>query len=144
MTARWMVVLVGACAAFGQDQPNPEQQQLIQALTDANNSSVDIIRVLEAFLKNHPETAQRKEIERTLAKAAIDTKDDRRTVLYGERVLASANPPDIPVLDRVAYALLALGGRENAQKALQYAHSFELRRSAHGPGARCRSRRFAE
>ena len=105
-------------------QPDPEQQELLQALTDANSSSVDLIRVLEAFLKKHPQSAQRKEIERVLAKAAIESQDDRRTVLYGEKALAES-PNDLPVTDRVAHSLLVLGGRDNAEKAIKYADAFE-------------------
>jgi len=51
-------------------------------------------------------------------------RDDRRTVLYGERVLETT-PEDMLVLDRVARSLLALGGRENAQKSLKYSRAFE-------------------
>ena len=65
-----------------------------------------------------------KEIERALAKAAIDNKDDRRTVQYGERVLAST-PDDMLVLDRVARAQIAFGGKENAAKALAHARRFQ-------------------
>src|SRR5580704_7610763 len=86
-------------------QPNvgPEQQELMRELNEINNSSVDITRVLENHLKKYPNTAQRAEIEKVLAKAAIDMK----------------------LLDRVARAMLALGGRENAEKALRYAVAFE-------------------
>jgi thiol-disulfide isomerase/thioredoxin len=124
-----MGLCIAALTAFAQQTPAPdqnqiEQQELVKELTEANNVPVDVIRVLETFLKKHPETPQRQEIERVLAKASIDSHDDRRTVLYGERELATT-PDDIPVLDRVTYSLLALGGRENAVKAAKYAQSFE-------------------
>jgi len=107
-------------------QPNvgPEQQELMRELNEINNSSVDITRVLENHLKKYPNTAQRAEIEKVLAKAAIDLKDDQRTAQWGERVLA-VDQTDMLLLDRVARAMLALGGRENAEKALRYAHEFE-------------------
>ncbi len=131
MSARWAAVLLAASLAYSQTpggaepaQNNTEQRDLGDALTNANNSPVDLIRELEAFLKKYPQTTQRANIDHTLAKAAIDTKDDVRTVLYGERVLAST-PDDVQMLDRVAHSLLELGGRENAQKALHYAQSFE-------------------
>ena len=107
-----------------QQQADAEQRELMEALTDANNSTVDVVRVLEAFLKKHPENSRRNEIDRVLAKAAIDNHDDRRTVLYGERVLAVTSD-DIPVLDRVPYSLLALGGRDNAAKAREYAQALQ-------------------
>ena len=128
MSVRWTGIFLAACVALAQQTPpnqnDPEQQELLQALSDANSSPVDIIRILEAFLKEHPRTAHLKQIESALAKAAIDNKDDRRTVLYGERVLAST-PDDVLALDRVSRSLLVLGGRENAAKALTYAQTFE-------------------
>src|SRR5271155_1686231 len=107
-----------------QEQPNREQNDLQQAVNEASNSPIDLTRSLEAFLKKYPNATQMKEIERALAKAAIDNKDDRRTVQYGERVLAST-PDDMLVLDRVARAEIALGGKENVEKALAHAHRFQ-------------------
>src|SRR6185295_2167359 len=100
------------------------QQELTQALTESNASPMEAVRALEAYLKKYPDAPARAEIERMLVKAAIDTKDDRRTALYGERVLAIA-PDDVVLLDRVARAELALGGAENAAKALEHAQVFE-------------------
>src|SRR5580693_5553036 len=96
-------------------QPNQEQQDLQRAVNEAGASTIDLTRVLEEFLKKYPQATQLKEIERALSKAAIDNKDDRRTVLYGERVLVST-PDDMLVLDRVARAELTIGGKENAEK----------------------------
>jgi thiol-disulfide isomerase/thioredoxin len=76
-----------------------------------------------------------------MARAAIESKDDRRTVLYGERALA--NTPDDPLLlDRVARSLLALAApdaagsepaasekyrRENAAASLPYSTALATR-----------------
>jgi thiol-disulfide isomerase/thioredoxin len=106
-------------------KPPPENQALMEALTDANNSVPDVIRVLEDFLQKYPATTQRGEIERLLARAAVDGKDDARTILYGERVLATS-PDDMLLLDRVARALLAAGGRANAEKSLKYSRAFAV------------------
>jgi thiol-disulfide isomerase/thioredoxin len=105
-------------------QANQQQQDLQRAVDEAGTSPIDLTRTLEAFLQKYPDATQRKEIERALTKAAIDNKDDRRTVLYGERVLASL-PDDMLFLDRVAKAELALGGKEHAEKAYQYARHFQ-------------------
>ncbi|HEV8145377.1 MAG TPA: thioredoxin-like domain-containing protein [Bryobacteraceae bacterium] len=110
------------------------QQELTQALTEANASPMEAIRALEAYLKKYPDAPARAEIERMLVKAAIDTKDDRRTALYGELVLATA-PDDVVLLDRVARAELALGGSENAAKALEHAKVFEAIIVQLGPGS---------
>ena len=84
----------------------------------------NLLRSLEVFLQKHPDTVQRPDIELTLAKASIDAKDDRRIVLYGERVL-SRTRDDVLMLDRVSQSLLALGGQENAEKAIKYARTLE-------------------
>jgi thiol-disulfide isomerase/thioredoxin len=120
---KWVVFLLAATIGVAQT-PGQEQQDLQAAVNEGGASSVDLTRALEAFLKKYPNAAQLKEIEKALAKAAIDNKDDRRTVQYGERVLAST-PDDMLVLDRVARAELALGGKENAEKALGHGRHFQ-------------------
>lgn len=153
MTARGLLLIFGV-AAFAQQPPtvlnpqpanNPasqqapqpapqltpdqlEQQELLQGLTDANQSAVDIIRFLEAFVKKHPQNAQMQNLENVLARAAIEAKDDARTVLYGRRVLGHS-PGDVLLLDRVSRALLVIPGtekerRENAALALHYSTLF--------------------
>jgi thiol-disulfide isomerase/thioredoxin len=104
--------------------PDAEQQDLMHAVTEANNSSLDMVRALEGHLEKYPNTVQRKEIEQAIAKAAIENKDDARIVLYGERTLA-LTPDDVLMLDRVSASLLVLGGEENAQKAIKYSRAFE-------------------
>ncbi len=119
-----LLAALGCCAQTPPPNPNQQQQDLQQAVNEAGSSSIDLTRSLEAFLKKYPDATQMKEIERALAKAAIDNKDDRRTVLYGERVLAST-PDDMLVLDRVSRAEIAFGGKENAEKALAHARRFQ-------------------
>ncbi|HEY6341516.1 MAG TPA: TlpA disulfide reductase family protein [Bryobacteraceae bacterium] len=101
-----------------------EQQDLMRAVNESANSPLDLVRSLEAYLQKYPETVQRPDIELTIAKAAIDLKDNLRIVLYGERVL-SRTKDDVLMLDRVAQALLALGGVENAEKSIQYARTLD-------------------
>jgi thiol-disulfide isomerase/thioredoxin len=121
-------------AVPAQPPSDAEQQDLMKAVTEAANSTVDMIRVLEAYLKKYPESVQRLEIDRTLAKAAVDTHDDARIVEYGERVLA-ATPDDVLMLDRVSQSLVILAGEDNARKALKYARSLEDLISAMEPPA---------
>ncbi len=120
---RWLVFLLISTIGVAQT-PTQEQQDLQAAVNEGGASSVDLTRALEAFLKKYPNAAQLKEIEKALAKAGIDNKDDRRTAQYGERVLAST-PDDMLVLDRVARAELTLGGKDNAEKALGHARHFQ-------------------
>lgn len=108
-----------------------EQKELAQALADANSSPPDLIRILETFIEKHPEAGKRRDIENVLARAAIEAKDDRRTVLYGRRVLAYS-PDDILVLDRVARSLLTLPGsteevHDNATASLIYSRALAER-----------------
>jgi len=126
---RWPFFVLAASIGLAQTLPfpaqtNEQQQDLQRAVNEAGASSIDLTRVLEAFLKKYPNATQIKEIERALAKAAIDNKDDRRTILYGELVLSST-PDDMLVLDRVARAELAAGGKDNAQKAFSHAQRFQ-------------------
>jgi thiol-disulfide isomerase/thioredoxin len=126
LPALMAVSLAAAQVPAPSNPPQPaavqEQQDLQNAVNESGNSSLDLTRSLEAFLKKYPNAAQRKDIERALAKAAIDNKDDKRTALYGERVLASGD--DMLILDRVARAELALGGKENAERAFAHAGKF--------------------
>ncbi len=87
-------------------------------------SPVDLIRALEAHLAKYPKTLQRAEIERSLAKAAIESNDVPRIAKYGESAIATS-AADFQLLDRLAYAFLTLGGEENATKAYKYARAFE-------------------
>jgi thiol-disulfide isomerase/thioredoxin len=108
-------------------QPRPteaEQEELMHAVSEGSNSTLDLVRVFEAFLKKHPDTMYRPDIELNLTKASIENKDDARVVLYGEKVLQHT-PDDVVTLDRVAQSLVALGGTENAEKALKYARAFQ-------------------
>jgi thiol-disulfide isomerase/thioredoxin len=119
-----------------QAQAAAEQQELVAGLTDAGQSAVDIIRFLEAFLKKHPDASQRKDLDNVLARAAIESRDDRRTALYGQRALLNA-PDDVLLLDRVSRALLTLAAsdsaasenarRENASASLKYSTALAAR-----------------
>ncbi|HEY4362577.1 MAG TPA: TlpA disulfide reductase family protein [Bryobacteraceae bacterium] len=122
----WLALSLVAATLCAQAPPpsDAEQQDLMKAVNEAANSAADLVRALEAHLQKYPESTQRLEIERTLARAAMDTHDDARTVQYGERVLAAV-PDDVLSLDRVSQSLIILGGDENAQKAIKYARALE-------------------
>ncbi len=101
-----------------------EQEELMHAVSEGANSTLDLVRVFEAFLEKHPDTMYRPDIERNLTRASIENKDDARVVRYGEMVL-KRSPDDVVTLDKVALSLVALGGKENVEKALKYARTFE-------------------
>ena len=101
-----------------------ESRQLSEAVSEAGNSPVDFIRTLEKHLAKYPNSPRRNEIERALVKAAIEAKDDKRVIEYGERVLAR-EPSDAQILDKVIRALLVTDARDNAAQALRYARMYE-------------------
>ncbi len=146
---RFFILFFAIAMVWAQEAPKPtqaelENKELMQALQESSSSSVDIIRTIEAFLKKYPNTTQRPQLERALARAAVDTKDDERTIRYGIPALATA-PDDMLLLDRVARALLNAGGRENAEKSLKYSRSFEeYVRKAPPPDGRDASRKQDE
>jgi thiol-disulfide isomerase/thioredoxin len=120
-----LLLLVLACRfCFPQDLPEAEQRALSQTLGEAGSSPIEMVRALEAHLAKFPQTTKRAELERVLAKAAIENKDDRRIILYGERVLAREQD-DLQLLDRVARALLATDAKETSERALKYARRYE-------------------
>ena len=121
-------LLLLACASSlpAQRKPDPaiEQQELNTALAEAGNSPIDFTRALEKHLAKYPESPQKNTIEAALAKAAMESKDDRRILLYGERVLAG-NPDDLPILDRVIRTLLITDDRALSERALPLAIRYE-------------------
>jgi thiol-disulfide isomerase/thioredoxin len=106
------------------DPASDEAQQLSQAVSEAGNSPVDFIRALEKHLAKYPNTKRRNEIERALVKAAIEAKDDKRVIEYGERVLAR-EPGDVQILDKLVRALLVSDARDTSERALKYARQYE-------------------
>jgi thiol-disulfide isomerase/thioredoxin len=106
------------------DAEKAEQRDLQTKLAEAGNSSVDFVRALEQHLRKYPDTAQRAELEYALVKAALEAKDDRRTLEYGEKVLGRGND-DPRVLERVTRILLNNTDRESNERALKYARKFE-------------------
>src|SRR5262249_53720384 len=59
-----------------------------------------------------------------LLRSALDLRDDRRIILYGERVLA-VDTSDPQFLDRVTRAMLSSGDPALAGRALAYAQALE-------------------
>ncbi len=124
---RAAILLLCAGVIFAQQAPEisvAEQQDLMRALNEGSTSPVDLIRALEAHLAKYPNSAQRADVERSLAKAAVQTNDVSRIVKYGESA-AATSADDYLLLDRLSYSFLILGGPENAAKAYKYAREFE-------------------
>ncbi len=132
------VFLAAAVMALGQDAPpstvqlpvplpppsDAEQSDLMHAVNEGSNSTVDLVRAFETFLGKYPNTNYRPDIERNLTKASIDNRDFVRIAKYGELVLARM-PDDVVSLDAVSQALVEMGGRDNAEKAQRYARALD-------------------
>ncbi len=101
-----------------------EEEALRKSLADSSSSTLDLTNALEGHLRRYPNTKRRIDIDRALLRAAMDLRDDRRVILYGERVLA-ADATDPQFLDRVTRALLATGDAGAASRALIYAQALE-------------------
>ncbi|MCX6635035.1 MAG: hypothetical protein NT090_08140, partial [Acidobacteria bacterium] len=121
-----------------------EEEHLRQVVGESGSSPVEFIRALEAHLKKYPNSPRRADLERGLAKAAMDARDNRRIRLYGEMVLAR-EPDDTQLLERVARALLDAEDKESSGRALKYARKLEqqVRGAAKAPGAGLDPRRKA-
>lgn len=104
--------------------PAVEQNDLNQAVTEANGSAIDLMRGLEEHLKKYPSSPRRSEILASLYKTALDGNDSARIAKYGEMLLAG-NPNDLEMLDRVIRAMLASGDEEWSKKALAWCAKYE-------------------
>jgi thiol-disulfide isomerase/thioredoxin len=119
----WIAFLVLSAATAQKPSLESEESDLSAALAEAGTSQIDFVRALERHLAKYPDTAKKPEIERALVKAAIETKDDRRLILYGERVL-ERGPGDPQTLDRVTRALLSSDAKDTSERALKYARRY--------------------
>ncbi len=111
-------------AAQQKSSPSPEQQDLDRALSEAGASPVEFLRAIESHLAKYPDSPKKPELERAAVRAAMDANDDRRIVLYGERVLAR-QPDDLQILERVARSLVSAGSRDDSARGLKYAQRYE-------------------
>ncbi|HEY1336227.1 MAG TPA: TlpA disulfide reductase family protein [Bryobacteraceae bacterium] len=124
-----VALLVCSLGAAQQKPPRPEvspaeQQDLETALGQAGSSPLEYLRALEKHLEKYPKSPRRAELERAAVRAAIEAGDDRRIVLYGERVL-ERQPDDLQILDRVARALSQDESKSAAERALKYARRYD-------------------
>jgi len=116
------ILMAGSLLA--QAPPNEERAALQESLGEVGSSQVDFIRALEKHLAKYPKSEQRAELERAVLKAAMEIKDQRRTIIYGEKALAT-DPSNFEVLERVSRYLLMDDDKEKAKRALDYSKRLE-------------------
>jgi thiol-disulfide isomerase/thioredoxin len=96
-----------------------ETEQLQQAIDRAGNDRAALVRNLEDFLKDYPESRQRPQIYRALVEASLQLRDSPRAANYAERIVA-LTPEDIS-MTMLAIQLLERSGDEAAlRRALNY------------------------
>jgi thiol-disulfide isomerase/thioredoxin len=121
---RWVVPLALTAALGAQAPGDAEQAHLGRILAEAGPSPVDYMRALEKHLNRFPKSAQRDEIERTIAKTAVETRDDRRLLIFAPRVVdREGDNPEL--LERLALVLLKTDDKDSAARAMEYAGRLE-------------------
>lgn len=71
-----------------QQKPISPDEELQQAIDNAGNDRVALVRNLEAFLKKYPEAPQRVRIYRALVESSLQLRDNDRASDYAERIVA--------------------------------------------------------
>ena len=105
--------------------PAAEQNELNQAVQEANGSAIDLTRALEEHLKKYPNSPRRAEIEASLYKTAVDSNDTARIVTYGEKQLIGHPQNELEILDHVIRGLLASDDEESSKKALAWLDRYD-------------------
>jgi tetratricopeptide (TPR) repeat protein len=96
-----------------------ETEELQQAIDRAGNDRAALVRNLEAFLAEYPESRQRPQIYRALVEASLQLRDSPRATDYAERIVA-LTPEDMS-MTLLAIQLLERNGDEAAlRRALSY------------------------
>jgi thiol-disulfide isomerase/thioredoxin len=96
-----------------------ETEELQQAIDHAGNDRAALVRNLEDFLKEYPDSRQRPQIYRALVEASLQLRDSTRAANYAERIVA-LTPEDI-AMTLLAIQLLERSGDEAAlRRALNY------------------------
>src|SRR5580658_2077287 len=101
-------------------KPLSETEELQQAIDRAGNDRASLVRNLEEFLKDYPESRQRPQIYRAIVEASLQLRDSPRATDYAERIVA-LTPEDMS-MTILAIQLLERNGDEAAlRRALNYA-----------------------
>src|SRR6266478_7706968 len=100
-------------------QPSSEKQ-LQQAINNSGNDRVALVRNLEAFLKENPDSRQRPQVFRALVEACLKLRDDARAAAYAERIVAFS-PNDISMTILTIQLLERSGDEAALRRATSYA-----------------------
>jgi len=100
-------------------QPSPEEQ-LQQAINSSGNDRAALVRNLEAYLKEYPDSRQRPQIYRALVEASMQLRDNARAAAYAERIVA-LSPDDISMTVLTIQLLERTGDELALRRARNYA-----------------------
>src|SRR5438309_11638490 len=110
-------------AASRQDAPSKQpsrEEQLQQAFNNSGNDRVALVRNLEAFLKENPDSRQRPQVYRALVEACLKLRDNARAAAYAERIVA-LSPDDISMTILTIQLLEQNGDEAALRRATNYA-----------------------
>ncbi|MBZ5528354.1 MAG: TlpA family protein disulfide reductase [Acidobacteriia bacterium] len=100
--------------------PNSAEEDLQRAIQSAGNDSAALVRNLEAYLQQYPDSPRRPQIYRALVEAELQLRDNSAAAGYAERILALS--PDDMSMTLLAIQLVERGGDLAALKrATSYA-----------------------
>jgi thiol-disulfide isomerase/thioredoxin len=99
--------------------PSPEEQ-LQKAINNSGNDRAALVRNLEAFLSEYPDSPQRPRVYRALVEASLQLRDDTRAAAYAERIVA-LNPDDISMTILTIQLLERSGDEAALRRATSYA-----------------------
>ena len=97
-----------------------ESEALQQAIDRSGNDRAALVRNLEQFLKDYPESQQRPQIYRALVEASLQLQDTARATDYAERIVA-LRPEDMSMTLLAIQLLERNGGEAALRRALNYA-----------------------
>ncbi len=110
-------------AASGQTAPAKQSSpevELQQAINSSGNDRAALVRNLEAFLKEYPDSQQRPQIYRALVEASMQLQDNARAASYAERIVA-LSPDDISMTILTIQLLEQNGDEAALRRATNYA-----------------------
>src|SRR5713101_6364472 len=99
----------------------PASEELLQqAINNAGNDRAALVRNLEAYLKEYPDSRQRPQIYRALVEASLQLRDNARASTYAERLVA-LSPDDISMTILTIQLLEQNGDEAALRRATNYA-----------------------
>src|SRR6266851_6020878 len=99
----------------------PASEELLQqAINNSGNDRAALVRNLEAFLKEFPDSRQRPQIYRALVEASLQLRDNARASNYAERLVA-LSPDDISMTILTIQLLERDGDEAALRRATNYA-----------------------